>query len=78
LAGIQNGAEDLKPKPTETLVENAKRLLARREELAAEEERLTSQRMTMARESMRRPEPEVVVVPSAEWQSWFEEGKDGR
>ena len=78
LAGIQNGAEDLKPKPTETLVESAKRLLALREELAAEEERLVSQRMTMARESMRRPEPEVVVVPSAEWQSWFEEGKDGR
>ena len=79
LAGIQTGVEDLRAKPpAETLVEQAKRLLALREELAAEEQRLASQRMTLAREAFHRPEPEHVEVPPAEWRSWFEEAHGGR
>ncbi len=78
LAGIQTGVEDLRPKPpTETLVEQAKRLLALREELAAEEERRGTERMRLARDALRRPEAERVAVPTPEWQSWFEEGADG-
>jgi polyhydroxyalkanoate synthesis regulator phasin len=79
LAGIQTGVEDLRAKPpTETLVEQAKHLLALREELAAEEQRLASQRMTLAREAFQRPPPERLEVPPAEWRSWFEEARDGR
>jgi PBSX family phage portal protein len=78
LAGIQNGVEDLRPKPpTETLIDQAKRLLALREELAAEEERRSRERLQMARDEMRRPEPERLAVPSGEWRSWFEEDSDG-
>jgi PBSX family phage portal protein len=78
LAGIQNGVEDLRPKPpSETLIDQAKRLLALREELAAEEERQAAERMHMARDAMRRPEPERVEVPSEEWRTWFQEGGDG-
>ncbi len=78
LAGIQNGVEDLRPKPpSETLIDQAKRLLALREELAAEEERRAAERMHMARDAMRRPEPERVEVPSGEWRTWFQEGGDG-
>ena len=79
LAGIQTGVEDLRAKPpTETLVEQAKRLLALREELAAEEQRLASQRMTLARDAFQRPEAERVEVPSAEWRAWFDEAHGGR
>ncbi len=78
LAGIQTGVEDLRPKrPTETLVDQAKRLLALREELAAEEERRGAERMRLARDALRRPEAERAAVPSSEWRSWFEEGADG-
>lgn len=79
LAGIQTGVEDLRAKPpTETLVDQAKRLLALREELAAEEQRLASQRMAFAREAFQRPEPDRVEVPAGEWRSWFEEAHGGR
>ena len=78
LAGIQNGVEDLRAKPpTETLIDQAKRLLALREELAAEEERRSRERLQMARDEMRRPEPEMLTVPAGEWRSWFEEDSDG-
>jgi PBSX family phage portal protein len=79
LAGIQTGVEDLRPKaPTETLVEQAKRLLALREELAAEEQRIASRRMAMAREVLAKPDGDRIVVPAGEWRSWFDEGGDGR
>lgn len=78
LAGIQTGVEDLRAKPpTETLVDQAKRLLALREEFAAEEERLAAARMKLAREAYARPAPERIEVPAAEWRSWFEEMGDG-
>jgi hypothetical protein len=76
LAGVQTGISDLR-QPPETLVDQAKRLLALREELAAEEERRAAERMHMARDAMRRPEPERVEVPSGEWRTWFQEGGDG-
>ena len=72
LAGVQNQTVDLLP-PNPTLVDQAKRLLALREELAAEEERRASERMAMARASLRNPEPERIEVPTPEWQKWFEE-----
>jgi PBSX family phage portal protein len=78
LAGIQTGVEDLRAKPpTETLVEQAKRLLALREELAAEEDRLAATRMKLAREAYARPAPDRIEVPAAGWRSWFEESGDG-
>ncbi len=75
LAGIQTGVEDLRAKPTtETLVDQAKRLVALREELAAEEQRLAGRRMALAREALAAPEREHVAVPTAEWRRWFEDG----
>jgi hypothetical protein len=53
-------------------------LLALREELASEEERLASRRTALAREAFATPEPEHVAVPSGEWRSWFEGDADGR
>ncbi len=79
LAGIQTGVEDLRPKPpSETLVDEAKRLFSLREELAAEEQRVAARRTALAREAFARPEPERVAVPSGEWRSWFEDEADGR
>jgi PBSX family phage portal protein len=76
LAGVQNQTVDLLP-PNPTLVDQAKRLLALREELAAEEERRASERMAMARASLRNPEPERIEVPVSEWQQWFTSPEDG-
>jgi hypothetical protein len=57
LAGIQNsGADPGREVPAPSLVLDAKRLLALREELAAEEGRLAERRMALAREAMARPE----------------------
>jgi hypothetical protein len=72
---FQTGVEDLRPKaPSETLVDQAKRLLALREELAAEERRLASQRMTLAREALAKPaESERLPVPASEWRAWVAE-----
>lgn len=74
LAGVQNGLDDLQPRPpSETLVDEAKRLLSLREELRAEEERMAERRMQLARETLAEPEPERVAVPGAEWSRWFGE-----
>lgn len=80
LAGIQTGVEDLHRKPLdETLVDQAKRLLALREELAAEEGRLAERRMSLARDAFARaPEAEPIEVPAAEWREWFGENAGGR
>jgi PBSX family phage portal protein len=78
LAGIQTGVEDLhRPPPSETIVDQAKRLLALREELAAEEARVAARRTALAREEYAHPEPERVPVPGAEWRRWFEDDADG-
>jgi hypothetical protein len=79
LAGIQTQTSaELQAKPSETLVDQAKRLLALREELAAEEEQLAARRTALAREAFATPGPERVPVPSGDWRSWFEDEADGR
>lgn len=72
LAGIQTGVEDLMPRASnaEALLPRAKQLLALREELLEEEERLAAGRLRLARQSM---EAENLKVPAAEFRAWFEE-----
>ncbi|HEU4409102.1 MAG TPA: phage portal protein [Polyangiaceae bacterium] len=68
LAGIQSGSSDAQgARPAPSLVDDAKRLLALREELAAEEARLAERRMALAREAMARPEtrPEPASLDAA-------------
>ncbi len=78
LAGIQTGVEDLRPKaPTETLVDQAKHLVALREQLVAEEQRLAEGRIALARQELERTPPERIMVPEAEWARWFEEVHGG-
>ncbi len=73
LAGIQNqqytndsNKLDLKSE----LIKNARHLINIREELAAEEHRLTEKRLSLARQYV--AEPERVSVPEGEFASWFE------
>jgi PBSX family phage portal protein len=75
LAGIQTGVEDLKPKAAgaESLLPSAKQLLALREELRAEEERLAAGRLELAR---RYQDVEHVKVPREEFVRWFDEVHD--
>ena len=74
LAGIQTGVEDLKPKPVaDSLLPNAKQLLALREDLHAEEERLAAGRLELAR---RYQDVERVKVPRDEFARWFREVPD--
>jgi polyhydroxyalkanoate synthesis regulator phasin len=75
LAGVQNGVQDLMPKRTgsDPLLSNAKQLLALREELRSEEQRLAVGRLELGR---RYQEPERMVVPRDEFASWFREVPD--
>lgn len=75
LAGIQTGVEDLKPKAVnpEALLPSAKQLLALREDLRAEEDRLAAGRLDLAR---RYQDVERVAVPRAEFDAWFGEVRD--
>ena len=74
LAGIQTGVEDLKPKaPADALATSAKHLLAIREDLRAEEDRLAEGRLELAR---RYGEAETVRVPKAEFDTWFQGATD--
>jgi len=75
LAGIQTGVEDLKPKQvgTEGLLPSAKQLLALREDLRAEEERLAHGRLELARRYL---DVERVRVPQGEFEAWFGEARD--
>jgi PBSX family phage portal protein len=77
LAGIQTGVEDLKPKAVgpEALLPSAKQLLALREDLRAEEERLSNGRLDLARRYL---DVERVEVPRAEFETWFGEARDER
>lgn len=59
LAGIQTGVEDLRSKTEKySLLDDAKRLVRLREEMEAEESRLTQSRMEMARRYLDTQEPE--------------------
>ena len=74
LAGIQTGsAAELEAKAPAPLLSNAKQLLALREELRNEEQRLAAGRLELAR---RYQEPERMVVPREEFASWFREAPD--
>jgi PBSX family phage portal protein len=75
LAGIQTGVEDLKPKAVnpEALLPSAKQLLALREDLRAEEDRLAAGRLDLARRYL---ETERVKVPREEFDAWFGEVRD--
>jgi PBSX family phage portal protein len=75
LAGIQTGVEDLKPKAVnpEALLPSAKQLLALREDLRAEEGRLATGRLDLARRYL---ETERVKVPREEFDAWFGEVRD--
>jgi len=75
LAGIQTGVEDLKRKPAspEGMLLSAKQLLALREDLRAEEERLTHGRLELARRYL---DVEHVKVPPEEFDAWFGEARD--
>jgi PBSX family phage portal protein len=75
LAGIQTGVEDLKPKPSgpDALLPSAKQLLALREDLRAEEERLAAGRLDLARRYL---DVEHVKVPRDEFARWFGEVRD--
>lgn len=76
LAGIQNGVEDLRSKPVggEMVLPGAKHLLALREQMRDEEERLAAERLELAR---RYHETEHVKVPAAEFDTWFGEEHRG-
>ncbi len=75
LAGIQTGVEDLKPKASgpDALLPSAKQLLALREDLRAEEERLAHGRLDLARRYL---DVEHVKVPREEFDAWFGEARD--
>jgi len=75
LAGIQTGVEDLKPKAVnpEALLPSAKQLLALREDLRTEEDRLATGRLDLARRYL---ETERVKVPREEFDAWFGEVRD--
>lgn len=71
LAGIQTGVEDLRSRTEKsTILDDARRLLTLREELAAEESRLADQRVSLARQYLN-DHAERVVVPRDEFASWF-------
>jgi PBSX family phage portal protein len=71
LAGIQTGVEDLRSRTEKgSLLDDARRLLTLREELAAEESRLADQRVSLARQYLH-DHAERVVVQRDEFASWF-------
>ncbi len=70
LAGIQNGASDVSEKRS-SLLDDARRLMALRAQLEAEEERLAKERLDLARRYAE-GEVERVTVPAAEFARWFE------
>jgi PBSX family phage portal protein len=74
LAGVQTQTVELvKPKTDDEMVGTAKQLLALREQLRAEEERLAAGRLDLAR---RYAETETVKVPREEFDAWFGEVRD--
>ncbi len=75
LAGIQTGVEDLRSNQAgpDALLPSAKQLLALREDLRAEEERLAAGRLELAR---RYQGVERVKVPRDEFDAWFGEVPD--
>ena len=72
LAGIQTGVEDLRARTAKgSLLDDARRLLTLREELASEEARLADRRVDLARRYLEEG-AERVPVPREEFDAWFE------
>lgn len=72
LAGIQTGVEDLRARSAKgTLADDARALVRLRGELEAEEERLATSRLDLARRYLQ-SEAERVKVPAAEFDAWFQ------
>ena len=72
LAGIQTGVEDLRARTAKgSLLDDARRLLTLREELALEEARLADRRVDLARRYLEEG-AERVPVPREEFDTWFE------
>ncbi len=71
LAGIQTGVQDIKPKDVapDALLPSAKHLIALREDLRAEEERLADGRLELARRYL---DVEHVKVPREEFDTWLD------
>ena len=69
LAGIQTGVEDLRARGGGSLLDDARKLMALRDELRGEEDRLAKRRMDLARSYGE--VPERVTVPTDEWSRWF-------
>ena len=71
LAGIQTGVEDLRARTAKgSLLDDARRLLTLREELASEEARLADRRVDLARRYLEEG-AERVPVPREEFDTWF-------
>lgn len=71
LAGIQTGVEDLRARTAKgSLLDDARRLLTLREELASEEARLADRRVDLARRYLEEG-AERVPVPREEFDAWF-------
>jgi len=71
LAGIQTGVEDLRARSTKsTLLDDARSLVQLRGELEAEEDRLASSRLDLARRYVH-GDAERIEVPATEFDSWF-------
>jgi len=74
LAGIQTGVQDLRAQTEKgSLLDDARRLLTLREELASEEARLADKRVDLARRYLE-DKTEHVVVPREEFDIWFADG----
>ncbi len=72
LAGIQSGSDtELKDRETSVL-SDARKLLALRAQLEAEEDRLAGERLAMARRYHDGDDAERIGVPEREFSSWFE------
>ncbi len=72
LAGIQTGVEDLRARSAKgPLTDDARALVRLRGELEAEEERLATSRLDLARRYLQ-SEPERIEVPAAEFDAWFQ------
>lgn len=72
LAGIQTGVQDLRAQTEKgSLLDDARRLLTLREELATEQARLADRRVDLARRYLDE-HAERVTVPREEFDTWFE------
>jgi capsid portal protein len=72
LAGIQTGVQDLRAQTEKgSLLDDARRLLTLREELATEQARLADRRVDLARRYLDE-HAERVPVPREEFDTWFE------